>query len=1198
MTLAFAADQDIVDAVGNALATTAPTGTNDNTWMVDNTVPTASNSTVGATEDTDYTFSAADFNFADENAGARLESVTIQTLPAPETGTLKLADSNVDAGASVTRAQIDNGTLTYSPSENGHGTAHASFSFRVSDGPHESADAYTMTIDVEPSNDLATGVPIVTAPNVFRVPATLSVDLSAIEDIEGVTRIAESAAYRWKRFDSGGTTVAPNIATGPTYTLAVADVGSRIGVEVTFNDDEGFEESITSEAFPTTGTIRSAAGACPAPTHVGGATQIWSANLGLAEIISLGILKIFGYFTHSSGPPDGSLDNTALNTGTGNYTVQRFSVSETGTAHISLDKDLVPDEKRTLVAHVCDRALLFKTARIVNNRYIWSSTGIDWSDYAHRTVYVSRDTVAPTLSHISVAGTSVVLTFSEALSAASGLANSAFTVKKTVQSVEETLTLSAAPAISGAAVTLTLMSEAVESIDTVTVSYDKPDSGSNNKLADRTDNEVEDFTTTETDAPPHVVSIARQNPSASPTNANSLTWRVTFSKDVSNVDATDFQVSGTTATPTDVSEVTASTVYDVTASGGNLAGLDATVTLMFATGQNIADTDGTALAGTAPTGTNESTWVVDNIAPGVASIERQDPTASPTNANSLTWRVTFDEDVSNVDAMDFEVSGTTATPTAVSEVTASTVYDVTVSGGNLADRNATVTLAFAAGQNIVDTADNALSNTTPTGTNDNDYFVDNAKPTVTITGVPMTSTAAFTATITFLEPVNGFAVGDITVGNGTAAAFTGSEGDTQFTALITPTADGAVTVDVAADVATDAVGNGNTAAAQASSTYTALLMDNTAPRVTSIARQTPASSPTNANSLTWRVTFDEDVENVDAMDFEVSGTTATPTAVSEVTASTVYDVTVSGGNLADLDALVTLAFVAGQDIDDLAGNALASTAPTGANENGFVVDNTAPSVVSIARQTPSSPTNASSLTWRVTFSEDVANVDETDFTVSNTIATLTAAAVAGSSAQYDVTAAGGDLGSLNTLVTLAFVVGQDIDDPVGHALASTAPTGANENGFVVDNTAPRVASIARQTPASSPTNANSLTWRVTFERGRGERGYDGFRGERHDGDADGRQRGNGIDGLRRDGQRGQPGGPQRHGDARVRRGPGHRRYGRQRAFEHHADGGERQRLCRRQRKADGDDHGSSDDEHGRLHGDDHLPGAGERVRGG
>ena len=521
-------DNTLADKLGNEVADF----TREMISNTSNTAPTASNSTVGATEDTDYTFSAADFNFADEDAGARLESVTIETLPTLGTGTLKLADSNMRAGASVTRAQIDNGRLTYSPSENGHGAAHASFSFRVSDGRDESADAYTMTIDVEVTNDLATGAPLVTALIVFRVPATLSVDLSAIEDIEGVTRIAESAAYRWKRFDSGGTIVAPDIATGPTYTLAAADVGMRIGVEVTFNDDAGFEESITSAAFPTTGTIRSA-GTCPAPTHAGGETRIWSANVGLLEV-SAGGFEIYGFF----GPGAGSLDNTALNTGTGNYTVQRFSVGENGAVAIKLDKALAADEKRTLIAHVCDRALLFKTAGLSSNIYQWSSTGLDWSDHAQRAVYVSRDTVAPTLSHISVAGTSVVLTFSETLSAASGLANSAFTVMKTVQSVEETLTLSAAPVISGAAVTLTL-SAAVESIDTVAVRYDKPDSGSNNKLADRTDNEVEDFTT-EADAPPHVVSIARQTPSASPINASSLTWRVTFSKDVANVDATDF----------------------------------------------------------------------------------------------------------------------------------------------------------------------------------------------------------------------------------------------------------------------------------------------------------------------------------------------------------------------------------------------------------------------------------------------------------------------------------------------------------------------------------------------------------------------------------------------------------------------------------------------------------------------------------
>ena len=219
----------------------------------------------------------------------------------------------------------------------------------------------------------------------------------------------------------------------------------------------------------------------------------------------------------------------------------------------------------------------------------------------------------------------------------------------------------------------------------------------------------------------------------------------------------------------------------------------------------------------------------------------QTPTSSPTNADSLTWRVTFTENVKNVDAADFAIGGTTATVTAVTEVTASTVYDVTASGGNLADLDATVTLSIVSGQNIADTSDNNLSNTAPTGTNDNTYVVDNTAPTVTITGVPTTSNAAFTATFTFSEDVTGFVVGDITVGNGTASAFTATTADRVYTASITPTANGAVTVDVAADVATDAVGNGNTAATQVSSTYTMPV-----PTITIAAGTTPVTEGASA----------------------------------------------------------------------------------------------------------------------------------------------------------------------------------------------------------------------------------------------------------------------------------------------------------------------------------------------------------------
>ena len=128
--------------------------------------------------------------------------------------------------------------------------------------------------------------------------------------------------------------------------------------------------------------------------------------------------------------------------------------------------------------------------------------------------------------------------------------------------------------------------------------------------------------------------------------------------------------------------------------------------------------------------------------PTVLSIERHSPTTSPTNADSLTWRVTFSASVKNVDAADFTVSGTTA-GLAVSGSAA--VWDVTASGGDLAGLDGTVTLGFASGQNIANQSDLALENTTPSGTNDNTYFLDNSGPVLTsvvsgVTGTRMTLT--------------------------------------------------------------------------------------------------------------------------------------------------------------------------------------------------------------------------------------------------------------------------------------------------------------------------------------------------------------------------------------------------------------------------------------------------------------------------
>ena len=88
---------------------------------------------------------------------------------------------------------------------------------------------------------------------------------------------------------------------------------------------------------------------------------------------------------------------------------------------------------------------------------------------------------------------------------------------------------------------------------------------------------------------------------------------------------------------------------------------------------------------------------------------------------------------------------------------------------------------------------------------------DTVPPTVTITGVPDPSKAPFTATFTFSEPVTGFTENDITLGNATASNFMTTSA-TVYTALITPTANGTVTVDVAANAAQDLADNGSTVA--------------------------------------------------------------------------------------------------------------------------------------------------------------------------------------------------------------------------------------------------------------------------------------------------------------------------------------------------------------------------------------------------
>ena len=119
----------------------------------------------------------------------------------------------------------------------------------------------------------ATGAPTITGTAAVGQP--LAVDLTGIADADGLTNVSYS--YQWVRVDADGLSNPADItdATDATYTLVDADLGKTLKVRVTFDDDAGNTETLTSAA---TVTVTPAAGAPAAPTNL-------SATVGVGQVV-------------------------------------------------------------------------------------------------------------------------------------------------------------------------------------------------------------------------------------------------------------------------------------------------------------------------------------------------------------------------------------------------------------------------------------------------------------------------------------------------------------------------------------------------------------------------------------------------------------------------------------------------------------------------------------------------------------------------------------------------------------------------------------------------------------------------------------------------------------------------------------------------------------------------------------------------
>ena len=328
-----------------------------------------------------------------------------------------------------------------------------------------------------PANNLAEGDPTISG--TATVGQVLTAHTSAITDEDGLTGV--EFAYQWLRLDADGTNEMeiPG-ATAATYTLIAADAGRKVKVRVSFTDELSGEEERTSAAYPAgAATIQAPpAGACVAPGFPGGATRIWTGAVTVGEFDAGGNGVFRGYSTGTlSAVPQSFgilVDDDFIIDGT-TYTVENLLVNPTlGIKQFfDLDRTLPSAEIDKFTLYFCDTplALASVTGNTSGHVYRWQDTSIDWTGHASRTVYLQRDAAAPTLVSASVVGTSLVLTFSEALAAAPSLAGDAFTVMRTpAGGTEEPVTVTGTPAISGNTVTLTLAT-AVAATDAVTVSY-------------------------------------------------------------------------------------------------------------------------------------------------------------------------------------------------------------------------------------------------------------------------------------------------------------------------------------------------------------------------------------------------------------------------------------------------------------------------------------------------------------------------------------------------------------------------------------------------------------------------------------------------------------------------------------------------------------------------------------------------------
>ena len=219
--------------------------------------------------------------------------------------------------------------------------------------------AATASVAAKP-NSPATGLPVIVG--TARVGETLTAATSAVADTDGL----KNATFGYQWVSSNGTTDTDITgATGATYTLVSADEGKTVKVRVSFTDDAGNPETLTSTA---TDAI------APVPTGEEESEDdnpIWSATM------TAGLLQDgYGYSSFAGGA--GELSETKFELDGVTYTIK--SVVAWGWMYIAVDTELPTDFRLEVDGKQFDSRDAALTSYSYANVYKWEEAQLEWAE--------------------------------------------------------------------------------------------------------------------------------------------------------------------------------------------------------------------------------------------------------------------------------------------------------------------------------------------------------------------------------------------------------------------------------------------------------------------------------------------------------------------------------------------------------------------------------------------------------------------------------------------------------------------------------------------------------------------------------------------------------------------------------------------------------------------------------------------------